>query len=88
MAERLPFADLERIVDTRHLPGTVAHVLGISGATANRYRREGLSVKQADTLACRAGLHPANVWPDQWVDSITDLFARLRKQLSGTRWAA
>lgn len=85
---RLPFADLEAMVDTRHLPGTVAQVLGISGTTANRYRREGLSVKQADKLACRAGLHPANVWPEQWVDPVADLFTRLRNQLAGTRWAA
>lgn len=69
------------------LHGTLAQVLGVSGSTLTKYRSNGLTAKQADRLAVRAGLHPGNIWSD-WVDPVTDLFTRLRNQLDGTRWAA
>lgn len=83
------FASLESAILGSTLPGTVAiaDALGVTKRTVNRYRKSGLSRQKADALACRAGLHPACVWPG-WVDETTHLFTRLRNQLAGTRWAA
>lgn len=47
-------------------PLAAIRALHISGATFRRLRNEGLSVNQADRLACRAGLHPGEVWPEWW----------------------
>lgn len=44
----------------------VARALGVSRTTVRRARQDGISYYTADQFACRAGLHPANVWPDQW----------------------
>lgn len=46
----------------------VARRLGVSRTTVQRSRRDGISYYTADQFACRAGLHPSNVWPDQWWD--------------------
>lgn len=39
-------------------------VLRVGGSTWRQYRRDGLSAFQADRLAVRLGLHPAEVWTD------------------------
>lgn len=46
-----------------------ARVLGLSGSTAQGYRRDGLSEKVADRLAVRAGFHAWSVWPEM-VDAV------------------
>lgn len=43
--------------------------LGIDRSWVKRYRHHGLTDAQADTWACRAGLHPADVWP-RWGDEL------------------
>lgn len=49
----------------------LAHRLGIGHRWARRLLANGLTDRQADHLAHRAGLHPANVWPT-WFDGATD----------------
>lgn len=46
---------------------------GVSGADIARAALDGLSDRQADRWACRAGLHPANVWPDWDLAALTVL---------------
>ncbi len=48
--------------------GRHKRVLKLSGATHTRMVREGLSVDQADRIACRLGHHPANIWGDAWIE--------------------
>lgn len=57
-----PWGPLEELAG-----GTIARaaaLLDVDRTQAYRWRRYGLTVDQADELACRVGLHPANVWPD------------------------
>lgn len=41
----------------------LAEQIGVSRGHVHRLRREGLSERQADRFAIRAGTHPAIVWP-------------------------
>ncbi len=45
-------------------------VLGLSSTTLKRYRNHGMTEEQADRCACRAGAHPAWIWPRLWRQSI------------------
>ena len=44
-----------------------SHAHGVSYDTMRPAARDGLTDKQADHWAVKAGLHPACVWPD-WTD--------------------
>jgi hypothetical protein len=39
---------------------------GVHNRQVHRWRSEGLTLAQADTLACRLGLHPVEVWPVEY----------------------
>lgn len=39
-----------------------------SPETIYRFRRDGLSVMQADRYAMGAGVHPSRIWPTWWAD--------------------
>ena len=47
----------------------LAGLLDVSVPTIRSWRtgRRQLKATQADTLAIRVGLHPAILWPDQWL---------------------
>lgn len=47
----------------------VAESLGVSESSAKRYRRHGLSDRQADHAAVALGVHPSVLWPD-WFDAV------------------
>lgn len=60
--ERLPFAPLEALGD----PAEIAEGAGFAPRNVFRWRRAGLLPNTADLLACSMGLHPANIWPEEW----------------------
>ena len=62
--EPRPFslAELEEILRPTSA-NDLARMLDTNGVSVRRWRRTGLTADQADTLAVRAGLHPAEVWP-------------------------
>ena len=45
-------------------PGRLAMKLVVHPRQVYRWRKYGLTAEQADELAVRCGLHPAEVWPD------------------------
>jgi transposase-like protein len=44
--------------------GELARRLGVTAESVYRWRDRGLTVWAADRAACRAGFHPAIVWPE------------------------
>lgn len=46
-----------------HLTSKLAITLGMNRGWVRRCRTLGLDEEQADRWACRAGIHPADVWP-------------------------
>lgn len=68
--------DLNPLADMLGLSlSALASRFGLSGSTWKRYRDEGVSELVADRLACKAGLHPATVWPE-WVDDLIATYKR------------
>lgn len=59
---RYDFAPLARAVGA-HSRSQAAVIFGPSSREVARWRCAGLSADLAEELACRAGLHPLNVWP-------------------------
>lgn len=48
--------------------GEVAHRLGVNERTLSRViTYDGLNSGTADRMALALGLHPMNLWPDEWV---------------------
>lgn len=47
----------------------VCEALHVSESSAKRYRRFGLSDRQADHAATVLGMHPSQVWPE-WFDAV------------------
>jgi hypothetical protein len=66
--KRYPFADLARTMGLSEHQAGVA--LGLSGSTQQEYRQRGVTERVGDRLACKAGFHPSEVWPDWMTDSI------------------
>lgn len=55
----------------------------VSGATVEHWAEHGLSDRQADRSACRAGVHPSAIWPG-WIDAVPLLdiiFVEMRQQV-------
>jgi hypothetical protein len=46
--------------------GDAADLLGVNVRHLARWKGRGITIDQADALACRAGLHPGEVWPEWW----------------------
>lgn len=65
-AQTFPFAPLARMVGQESRAG-VADILGISVDLIKRFEAKGLTVDEADKLACQIHLHPMYVW-DSWMD--------------------
>lgn len=52
------------------LPSDAAKHLRLSGSAMRRLKERGwLTFVEADMLAVRAGLHPAEVWGDLWMEA-------------------
>lgn len=54
--------------DTTHGIPALAQALDCSETTAGAMRRDGLTRRQAERYAPRAGRHPAAFWPNWWRD--------------------
>lgn len=67
---RFPFAPLEEKIahnqDDETRTRTLTETLGVTRRALHFFRSDGLSIKQADKFALRAGLHPAQVWGVEW----------------------
>jgi len=48
---------------------TAAVILGVEPRSVIRWARNGLSPWQADDAATRAGLHPLEIWGEDWQDA-------------------
>jgi hypothetical protein len=44
--------------------GIVSRITGINRRALYKYRRDGLTVWQADDIACNLGVHPSAIWHD------------------------
>lgn len=71
----------------------LAEVVGVPQSTLMGWVRRGMSFHQADIAACRAGYHPATVWPEWFPDSrpaahdtTAALFAALGAELADAGW--
>lgn len=89
---RLPIEPLERECHRQGLsPHNVAKGLGIH---FREYKAEGLTWQAADRLACAVGMHPVNLWGDEWMDlcAFLDEFqatkAERAKQQAAARYRA
>lgn len=83
MGDRLPFGPLADLAEARWRPssadsarsaGPTAHIHQMLGGRWNRtvisrWESGGLTRHVADRVACEAGLHPANIWPE-WFDDL------------------
>jgi hypothetical protein len=65
---RYPLAPLASFVDPAHQMGqpALAKALGLHLKQLQRYAAHGVTDIAADRLACRAGAHPALIWPE-WI---------------------
>ena len=63
---RLPFWRLERFLDAGKSDRAIAAAIRSSHVAVARYRAGGVPFLQADRIACRIGVHPANIWPEYW----------------------
>jgi hypothetical protein len=68
-APRLPMqalTDLLRGVDPQFNYRRLGDVLDTSRGEIHRFLREGVPERRADEFACRLGMHPGEVWGDDW----------------------
>lgn len=63
---RLPFWRLERFLDAGTSDRAIAGACRINHRSVAMYRAGGVPFLQADRIACRIGVHPANIWPEYW----------------------
>jgi len=61
---RFPLAPLLAMLELSQ--SQLSNMYGVGGQSLKRWRECGLTVEAADRLAVRAGLHPAEVWPEWW----------------------
>lgn len=64
------FEPLERAVAAPCVV-VAARQLGVNTRQIHRSRHSGLTAEQADVLAFRIGLHPCEVWGNQWWSTAT-----------------
>jgi hypothetical protein len=62
---RYPFAPLAALMGVNE--SQACKQLRVSGSTAQKYRRDGMTAIVADGMAVRAGFHPQDVW-SSWMD--------------------
>lgn len=74
----LPFAPLIPLIEAAYQPlddvghigihGKGARVLNVDRRSIIRWERGGVPFTSADRVADELGLHPANIWPDEWAN--------------------
>lgn len=58
----------------------VAEACGVERRTVVRWKRDGLSIQQADDIAVQLGTHPAELWgPVMWNDALDAHEAHLER---------
>jgi len=67
---RFPFADLEARLGESPTR-VIAAQLGVTARTVWRWRRTGLTDRQADRAAIAAGWHPGAIWDTWWTTNPT-----------------
>lgn len=71
---RLPFWRLERYVNGAGTSDrSIATATRINHRSVAQYRVGGVPFLQADRIACRLGVHPANIWPEYWTTGMDAL---------------
>ena len=63
---RLPFWRLEWFLGAGASDRAIAAATHTSHVAIAKYRARGVPFLQADRIACRIGVHPANIWPEYW----------------------
>lgn len=66
---RLPLEPLAKLIDHADLE-QLARALGCTDRTIDRWQTGGIPLYSADEAATAAGLHPMNVWGDDWLIGI------------------
>lgn len=73
---RLPFGPLRRFVECEGgapIPSMgLAVCVGVSHKQIDRWKRDGIGLRQADDAACHLGVHPYAVWGDDWFTAVAD----------------
>ena len=69
MSARFSLTDLEILIGATS-DRDIAQATDSTRRTVQRWRHQGLSARQADRAAVRAGFHPANIWP-HWYRATT-----------------
>lgn len=59
--KRVPFAPIERRLNDNDVE--MAKTLGTNRTVIARWRKTGIPIGRADSLAVRIGAHPAELWP-------------------------
>jgi hypothetical protein len=49
-----------------HSANELAARIGVSTRTIQRWKLNGITVWQADRMACALGTHPSLIWADWW----------------------
>lgn len=62
---RYSYRAFEQAVDLDCVRAT-SQTIGISMRTIHRWQNHGIPESMADHVAIAFGLHPANIWPEQW----------------------
>lgn len=65
-AQTFSFEPIEKYLNEDRT-SEICFILGISGDLVKRFREHGLSLDEADKVACRLGQHPSMIW-DEWND--------------------
>lgn len=73
MKVRLPFARLEAYIRSEGSARAIGTACGMNHSSVTDYRVRGIPLLQADRVACRLGVHPANIWPEYWTAGIEAL---------------
>lgn len=60
---------LMRFFDKNETNAEIAEILQLNRTTVSNYRNNKVLIRFefADELACRLGLHPLNIWGDDWL---------------------
>lgn len=73
MGRRFPVAEAETMAGTS-TRAEFALLAGVTTRAVCRWRSNGLSLLQADRLACRLGYNPGSIWPE-WFDASDEAVA-------------
>lgn len=61
---RVPFGPIEARLNDNDV--AMAKVLGTNRNMVARWRKTGIPINRADSLAVKVGAHPGELWPTEW----------------------